>query len=82
MQRADVAGSLAFALTSRSMPSSREIIRKLEDDGWTLDRQRGPHCQFVHRDRPGIVTVPHPVKDLTLGTLRSIYRQAGWRWPP
>jgi len=28
----------------------------------------------------GAVTVPHPKKDLPIGTLRSIYRQAGWQW--
>ncbi|MDR2092959.1 MAG: type II toxin-antitoxin system HicA family toxin [Azoarcus sp.] len=25
-------------------------------------------------------THPHPRKDLPPGTLRSIYRQAGWAW--
>ncbi|MES9901938.1 MAG: type II toxin-antitoxin system HicA family toxin, partial [Sedimenticola sp.] len=24
------------------------------------------------------VTLPHPKKDLPIGTLRSIYRQTGW----
>jgi predicted RNA binding protein YcfA (HicA-like mRNA interferase family) len=24
--------------------------------------------------------VPHPRKDMVIGTLRSIYRQAGWTW--
>ncbi|MFO0403632.1 MAG: type II toxin-antitoxin system HicA family toxin, partial [Alphaproteobacteria bacterium] len=28
---------------------------------------------------PGRVTVPHPKRDLPLGTLRSIARQAGLR---
>lgn len=27
--------------------------------------------------KPGIVTVPHPKKDITIGTLKSIERQAG-----
>ncbi|RLC28426.1 MAG: toxin HicA, partial [Deltaproteobacteria bacterium] len=26
------------------------------------------------------VTVPHPKRDFPIGTLRSIYRQAGWKW--
>lgn len=30
--------------------------------------------------RPGLVTVPHPSQDIATGTLRSIYRQAGWEW--
>ncbi|MFB2704814.1 type II toxin-antitoxin system HicA family toxin [Marinobacter shengliensis] len=24
--------------------------------------------------------VPHPRKDIPIGTLRNIYRQAGWDW--
>ncbi|MEI6600901.1 MAG: type II toxin-antitoxin system HicA family toxin [Comamonadaceae bacterium] len=24
--------------------------------------------------------MPHPRKDIAIGTLRSIYRQAGWNW--
>ena len=56
--------------------SSRQIIRKLVADGWTLRNTRGSHHQFVHPDMPGRVTVKHP----TTGTLRSIYRQANWKW--
>jgi predicted RNA binding protein YcfA (HicA-like mRNA interferase family) len=64
------------------MASSREICRKLEQDGWVLDRQSGSHRQYKHPAKPGLVTVPHPVKDIPVGTLRNIYRQAGWPWPP
>jgi len=60
--------------------SSREIIRKLVSDGWTLRNARGSHHQFVHPDKPGRVTVKHPSKDVPIGTLRSIFRQAGWEW--
>jgi predicted RNA binding protein YcfA (HicA-like mRNA interferase family) len=41
--------------------------------------QKGSHVQFKHPSRPGRVTVPHPKRDLPLGTLRSIARQAGLR---
>ena len=57
--------------------SSREMIRKLKAAGWTLHRVRGSHHQFIHPDRPGVVTVPHPKKDLPVGTARAILRQAG-----
>ncbi|MDE2662590.1 MAG: type II toxin-antitoxin system HicA family toxin [Gemmatimonadota bacterium] len=60
--------------------SSREIIRKLVGDGWTLRSTRGSHHHFVHPDKPGRVTVKHPSKDIPIGTLRSIFRQAGWEW--
>jgi predicted RNA binding protein YcfA (HicA-like mRNA interferase family) len=60
--------------------TSRDIVRRLEADGWRLVRTKGDHHQFKHPAKPGLVTVPHPKKDLPIGTLRSIYRQAGWKW--
>ncbi len=60
--------------------SSRDVIARLKNDGWELVQIRGSHHQYKHPTRPGRVTVPHPKKDLPKGTLRSIYRQAGWEW--
>jgi len=60
--------------------NSREIIAKLKTDGWTLVHVRGSYHHFKHPTKSGRVTVPHPKKDLPKGTLRSIYRQAGWLW--
>ncbi len=57
---------------------SREVIRRLEKDGWRLVRVKGSHHQYKHAERPGLVTVPHPKKDFPTGTLRAIYKQAGW----
>ena len=57
--------------------SSREIIRLLEKAGWRQVRVTGSHHHFRHPERPGTVTVPHPVKDMPPGTLRSIERQSG-----
>lgn len=59
---------------------SKEVIRKLKKDGWKLRNTRGSHHHFTHSEKPGRVTVKHPTKDLPITTLRSIYRQAGWRW--
>ena len=56
---------------------SREIIRRLRQDGWFEVAQSGSHKQFRHPTRPGRVTVPSPRKDIPLGTLRSIEKQAG-----
>jgi predicted RNA binding protein YcfA (HicA-like mRNA interferase family) len=56
----------------------REVIRVLEQDGWTLVRTRGSHRQYKHRTKPGLVTVPgKPNDDLGPGTLNSILKQAG-----
>lgn len=60
--------------------SGRQIIRRLVADGWSLRLTRGSHHQFAHPDRPGRVTVKHPGKDIAIGTLCSIYRQANWKW--
>jgi predicted RNA binding protein YcfA (HicA-like mRNA interferase family) len=57
--------------------SSREIIRLLESDGWVLGRVSGSHHQFFHPLKAGVVTVPHPKKDLPAGTIKSIERQSG-----
>jgi len=57
--------------------TSRDILRILEADGWTVKHQVGSHIQLVHPLKPGKVTVPHPKKDLAEGTVKSIIRQAG-----
>lgn len=57
--------------------TSREVIKLLERNGWTLIRIAGSHHQFRHIGRPGIVTVPHPKADLAIGTLKSIEKQSG-----
>ena len=56
---------------------SADVIKLLEADGWQLKRVKGSHHHFKHPSKPGLVTVPHPKKDIPLGTLRSIEKQAG-----
>ncbi|MGJ3626038.1 type II toxin-antitoxin system HicA family toxin [Sphingomonas sp. MMS24-JH45] len=56
---------------------SREIIRLLEGEGWWLDRVNGSHHIFRHGPSAGSTTVPHPRKDVRLGTVKSIERQSG-----
>jgi predicted RNA binding protein YcfA (HicA-like mRNA interferase family) len=58
---------------------SRQIISRLEKDGFVLAAVRGSHHKFVHRETGRIVVLPHPRRDIPIGTVRSIYRQAGWR---
>lgn len=52
-------------------------MRALESDGWRTVAQKGSHVQLKHPAKPGRVTVPHPSRDIPIGTLRSIERQAG-----
>jgi predicted RNA binding protein YcfA (HicA-like mRNA interferase family) len=56
---------------------SRTVIARLRADGWKQVGQKGSHVQFKHPTKPGRVTVPHPVKDIPIGTLRSIEKQSG-----
>jgi len=46
-------------------------------DGWILVAVRGSHHQFKHPTKTGRVTVPHPKKDLGIGLVRVIMKQAG-----
>ncbi|MAY29650.1 MAG: addiction module toxin, HicA family [Aurantimonas sp.] len=56
---------------------SRDILAALLADGWREVRRRGSHMQLKHPTKPGLVTLPHPKRDLPSGTLRSIEKQAG-----
>jgi predicted RNA binding protein YcfA (HicA-like mRNA interferase family) len=55
---------------------SRKIIQRLKDDGFELVSVSGSHHKF--RKNGKTVIVPHPKKDLPLGTARNIAKQAGW----
>jgi predicted RNA binding protein YcfA (HicA-like mRNA interferase family) len=57
--------------------NSREVIKELLRKGWFEVAQVGSHKQFKHADKVGRVTVPHPRRDLPIGTLKSIEKQAG-----
>lgn len=59
---------------------SASIIKRLEHEGWVRVGGKGDHAKFKHPGKPGHVVVPHPRKDIAPGTLRNIYRQAGWEW--
>lgn len=54
-----------------------EVIRLIGAAGWELIGVTGSHHHFRHPEKPGKATVPHPKKDLPLGTLKSIERQTG-----
>ncbi len=60
--------------------NSKEIIKRLESEGWVRVNTKGSHQKFKHPNKKGIVTVAHPKKDYPIGTLKSIFRQAGWKW--
>lgn len=62
---------------SRPSLDSRTVISMIEEVGWCRVGQEGSHIQFKHAELPGRVTIAHPKKDIPIGTLKSIERQAG-----
>jgi predicted RNA binding protein YcfA (HicA-like mRNA interferase family) len=55
----------------------RDIIKRIEQDGWSVVATRGSHRQFKHPLKPGRVTIAgHPGDDISPGTLSSICKQA------
>ena len=55
---------------------SRKIVQRLKAEGFELVAVAGSHHKF--RKGSKTVIVPHPKKDLPLGTARAIAKQAGW----
>jgi predicted RNA binding protein YcfA (HicA-like mRNA interferase family) len=61
-------------------PKVRDVIKRLESDGWRLDRQSGSHRQFKHQTIKGIVTISGALgTNIPIGTYKSIMKQAGWK---
>ena len=56
---------------------SRGVIKMIEADGWYFIKAEGSHHHFKHPSKPGKVTVKHPSKDIPVGTLNNIKKQAG-----
>jgi predicted RNA binding protein YcfA (HicA-like mRNA interferase family) len=57
---------------------AREAIRWIEKDGWYQVPAKGGHPQFKHPTKPGRGTIPGNLgKDIPIGTLNSILKQAG-----
>jgi predicted RNA binding protein YcfA (HicA-like mRNA interferase family) len=56
----------------------RDLIKRVEEDGWRLHNAVGRHRQYKHPDKPGRVTIAgKPGKDVPEGTRKSILKQAG-----
>lgn len=69
---------LYFDQRPKEMPLKvRDIIKRIEEDGWYLARTRGDHRQYKHPTKAGIVTVSGQLgKDMPIGTMLSVFKQA------
>jgi predicted RNA binding protein YcfA (HicA-like mRNA interferase family) len=56
---------------------SRAIIARLRSEGFVNVSTSGSHHKFRHPDGRTVIVV-HPRRDLPPGTVKSIYKQAGW----
>lgn len=56
---------------------TRKIIKMLLDAGWEEVSTDGDHVNFKHPDKAEICTVPHPNRDLPIGTLKNIEKVSG-----
>ena len=55
----------------------RDVVRRLEADGWRLVRQKGSHRAYKHPEKPLVVSVTGNWNDdLPVGTLKSILNKA------
>jgi predicted RNA binding protein YcfA (HicA-like mRNA interferase family) len=55
---------------------SAELIRRLNLAGWVLRGVKGSHHVFTHPEKPGHISVPHPKKDLGVGLVQKLLKQA------
>jgi predicted RNA binding protein YcfA (HicA-like mRNA interferase family) len=57
--------------------TSKEVIKKLTDDGWLLRGIKGSQHIYIHQHKSGHISVPHPKKDLGIGLVKKLLKLAG-----
>jgi predicted RNA binding protein YcfA (HicA-like mRNA interferase family) len=67
-------------MVKHSPESPRDICRRLEADGWVLRKGKGDHRNYNKPRQPSVIMIDMGVREIPIGTLRSIYREAGWDW--
>jgi predicted RNA binding protein YcfA (HicA-like mRNA interferase family) len=60
---------------------SRTIVQELKRDGWYAVSHAGSHKQFKHPRKKRRVTVPHPKRNIPLGTLALSRNSTGFHTP-
>lgn len=58
------------------LPSSKEIIKTLEKNGFTFVSKKGSHGKFYKEDLKIVVIVPMNKREIPIGTFLSIVRQS------
>lgn len=64
----------------RKTETPAEIRKRLLADGWTERKGKGDHLNFTKSGVIMLVTLDMGAREVPIGTLRNIYRNAGWEW--
>ena len=59
---------------------SGDVIKKLEADGWKLQRVSGSHHVFAKDGVTDIITISHPKKDMTIGQVKDAEKISGLKF--
>jgi predicted RNA binding protein YcfA (HicA-like mRNA interferase family) len=55
-----------------------ELLRLLNENGWTIIRQSGGHIIMAHQEKKGKIILPfHAGKEVKKGLLKNILKQTG-----
>ena len=57
-----------------NLPSSKKVVKILEQAGFLFARQKGSHQRHVHSDGRKVTVISNK-KQIPLGTIQSIARQ-------
>jgi predicted RNA binding protein YcfA (HicA-like mRNA interferase family) len=58
----------------------RDMLKRLAEDGWVIERQTGSHRQLRLPTKADTITVAErPSETIAAGTYKSILRRAGLR---
>ena len=68
---------IKYKLILKDAMESRELIKRIQADGWYLIRITGSHHHFKYDDKSRFLTVKKKKKDLPKGTVKNILKQAG-----
>jgi predicted RNA binding protein YcfA (HicA-like mRNA interferase family) len=60
------------------LTNSRDIIKRLERDGWVHHRTKGDHHVYKKAGIRDHISLTHPRKDVSIGLAIKIYKVAGW----
>lgn len=54
--------------------SGKEAVKKLQNAGWNIARQKGSHVMMIKTDYPYTISIPQH-KELGIGILKKIIKQ-------